>query len=106
MAVSGIREDDSRGRHTTTHRQLIKLPSGVIVIDTPGMRELGMWDVSIGWVKLLAMWRAILDCANSGIVVIRPRPGCAVRAAIESGELSIERWESYLKLEGSKIFRQ
>ena len=71
MAVSGIREDDSRGRHTTTHRQLIKLPS-VMVIDTPGMRELGMWDVSIGLGEALAMWRAILDCANSGIVVIRP----------------------------------
>ena len=46
MAVSAIREDDSKGRHTTTHRQLIRLDSGVMVIDTPGMRELGMWDVS------------------------------------------------------------
>ena len=45
MATSEIREDDARGRHTTTHRQLIMLPGGGMVIDTPGMRELGMWDV-------------------------------------------------------------
>ena len=48
MDTGGIREDDARGRHTTTHRQLLRLPSGVLVIDTPGMRELGMWDAAEG----------------------------------------------------------
>ena len=48
MDVGGIREEDSRGRHTTTHRQLIRLENGVMIIDTPGMRELGMWEVSTG----------------------------------------------------------
>ena len=48
MGVNGIREDDSKGRHTTTHRQLIMLENGAMIIDTPGMRSLGMWDVSIG----------------------------------------------------------
>ncbi len=48
MDVNGIRENDSKGRHTTTHRELIMLKSGVMVIDTPGMRELGMWDVTEG----------------------------------------------------------
>ena len=48
MTVNGIREDDSKGRHTTTHRQLIRLKSGAMIIDTPGMRELGMWEVSEG----------------------------------------------------------
>lgn len=48
MAVNGIREDDSKGRHTTTHRQLIMLKNDAMIIDTPGMRELGMWDVSNG----------------------------------------------------------
>ena len=48
MDVNGIREDDSKGRHTTTHRELIMLQNGVMIIDTPGMRELGMWDVTEG----------------------------------------------------------
>ena len=48
MAVKEIREDDSKGRHTTSHRQLIRLSSGVMIIDTPGMRELGMLDASAG----------------------------------------------------------
>jgi ribosome biogenesis GTPase len=48
MATRKIRDDDSRGRHATTHRQLIMLDNGVMIIDTPGMRELGMWDVSEG----------------------------------------------------------
>lgn len=60
MAVNGIREDDSKGRHTTTHRQLIMLPSGVMIIDTPGMRELGMWDVSSGLSEAFAVVEAFL----------------------------------------------
>ena len=50
MVANGIREDDSKGRHTTTHRQLIMLKNEAVIIDTPGMRELGMWDVSEGLV--------------------------------------------------------
>ena len=46
MDVNGIREDDSKGRHTTTHRQMLVMKNGAMIIDTPGMRELGMWDVS------------------------------------------------------------
>ena len=98
MDVSGIRESDSRGRHTTTHRELVMLQCGAMVIDTPGMRELGMWDVSEGLgqafadiEKFAAMCR-FRDCRHEN------EPGCAVRAAIESGELDESRLESYNKL--------
>jgi len=105
MAVQEIREGDSRGRHTTTHRQLYMLPagsmasSGAMVIDTPGMRELGMWDVSTGLGAAFADVEEVLarpcrfnDCKHE------TEPGCAVLAAIHSGELPAERWEGYAKL--------
>ena len=99
MAVKEIREDDSRGRHTTTHRQLFMTPSGAMVIDTPGMRELGMWDVSTGLGAAFADVEEVLarpcrfsDCGHGS------EPGCAVKTALENGELSPERLESYLKL--------
>ncbi|MCI7766759.1 MAG: ribosome small subunit-dependent GTPase A [Oscillospiraceae bacterium] len=98
MSVSGIRENDSKGRHTTTHRQLIRLENGGMIIDTPGMRELGMWDVSKGIgeafedVEEFTHMCRFSDCRHES------EPGCAVRAAIERGELSEERWESYKQL--------
>jgi len=99
MAVREIREGDSRGRHTTTHRELFLLPGGAMVIDTPGMRELGMWDVSTGLGTAFADVEAVLarpcrfsDCKHES------EPGCAVKAAIARGELPAERWESYRKL--------
>ena len=98
MTVNGIREDDSKGRHTTTHRQLVMLQDGAMVIDTPGMRELGMWDVSrglggsFGDVERYFSRCRFSDCSHIA------EPGCAVRAAIESGELPRERRESYVNL--------
>ncbi len=99
MSVGGVREYDSAGRHTTTHRQLLLLKSGLLVIDTPGMRELGMWDAGEGLStafpdveKFLGRCR-FTDCKHES------EPGCAIRAAIDSGELSKERWESYKQLE-------
>ncbi len=99
MDVKAIREDVSRGRHTTTHRQLFMLPSGAMVIDTPGMRELGMWDVSAGLGEAFSDVEEVLsrgckftDCHH------QTEPGCAVKSAIENGELSDDRWQSYLKL--------
>ena len=98
MAVSAIREDDSKGRHTTTHRQLIRLKSGVMIIDTPGMRELGMWDVAEGISDAFSDVEQIIgkcrfsDCRHAS------EPGCAIKAAIETGMLDISRWESYQKL--------
>ncbi len=98
MDVSGIRESDSRGRHTTTHRELVMLQCGAMVIDTPGMRELGMWDVTEGLgqafsdIEEYAAKCRFHDCRHES------EPGCAVRAAIESGELDESRLESYKKL--------
>jgi ribosome biogenesis GTPase len=98
MKTSAIRESDDTGRHTTTHRQLIELEDGVSIIDTPGMRELGMAMVEDG-----------IDSTFSDIVDLECRckfsnckhdtePGCAVKAAIESGELSMERFLLYKNL--------
>jgi len=104
MAVGDIREDDSRGRHTTTHRQLIMLPSGVMMIDTPGMRELGMWDVSSGLGEAFSDVESYFGRCKFNDCRHQTEPGCAVMAAIESGELSKERWESYLKLKREARF--
>ena len=98
MNVSGIREDDSKGRHTTTHRELIMLRNGAMIIDTPGMRELGMWDVTEGLsdafadVEELARGCRFRDCRHEN------EPGCAVRRAMESGALDKGRFESYKKI--------
>ncbi|HHV30370.1 ribosome small subunit-dependent GTPase A [Acetivibrio mesophilus] len=104
MAVSGIREDDSKGRHTTTHRQLIMLPNGAMIIDTPGMRELGMWDVSIGLGETFSDVESYFGQCKFKDCRHQTEPGCAVIAAIESGELTYERWDSYLKLKREAKF--
>jgi ribosome biogenesis GTPase len=96
LATKEIREDDDKGRHTTTYRQLILLPNGGIVIDTPGMRELAIYsgDLSRAFedIEELAAQCKFGDCSHS------TEPGCAVRQAIANGELSEKRFESYLKL--------
>ena len=99
MAAGEIREDDSKGRHTTTHRQLLRLSSGVMIIDTPGMRELGMWGVAEGLEEAFSDVEKYLgkcrfrDCRHES------EPGCAIRQAIDSGELDAARWESYRNLQ-------
>lgn len=98
MAVSEIREEDGRGRHTTTHRQLLRLPSGVMVIDTPGMRELGMWDITGGLGGAFADVEQYFGHCRFSDCRHQQEPGCAVKAAIGRGELSQERWENYQKL--------
>ena len=98
MAVNTIREDDSKGKHTTTHRQLIMLKSGAMIIDTPGMRELGMFDVSEGIGDAFADVAEYFGGCRFSDCKHNREPGCAVRLAIECGELPEERWQSYLKL--------
>lgn len=98
MKVSSIREDDSKGRHTTTHRQLIMLENGTMIIDTPGMRELGMWNASEGLdtafadIEELSEKCKFRDCSHQS------EPDCAVKKALENGQLSDKRWQNYLKL--------
>ncbi len=98
MAVNGIRKDDGKGRHTTTHRQLIMLKSGAMIIDTPGMRELGMWDVSEGLGEAFADVESLLGKCKFSDCKHQTEPGCAIKEAISSGYLSTERWESYIRL--------
>lgn len=98
MRTGEVRESDSRGRHTTTHRALIALPDGACLIDTPGMRELkptGEEDLTEGGfadIEALAAECRFRDCSH------RAEPGCAVRAAIEAGRLDPARLANYLKL--------
>lgn len=99
MATSEIREKDSKGRHTTTYRQLIELENGVTIIDTPGMREIGMAGVENGIddtfsdIKDLECQCKYSDCKHA------TEPGCAVKKAIENKELSEERYMLYKSLQ-------
>ena len=100
MAVKETRADDDEGQHTTTHRELFVLPGGGIVVDTPGLRELQLWDGGAGAVEAafsdieeLALECRFNDCSH------KTEPGCAVQAALRSGELSHERHRSWLKLQ-------
>ena len=96
--TGGIREEDSKGRHTTTHRELIEL-NGVSFIDTPGLRELGMVDAGEGIAGTFSdIAELISRCAFSDCTH-RNEPGCAVRQALENGSLSTERWKTYNRLE-------
>ena len=97
--VSAVRQGDDRGRHTTTHRELFSGPGGWLLIDTPGMRELQLWegdgglDAAFSDVAALAAGCAYRDCRHQG------EPGCAVAAAVARGELPAERLASYGKLQ-------
>jgi len=99
QATAEVRTADSRGRHTTTSRMLIPLPGGGAIVDNPGMRELQLWaaedslDEVFGEIAALAAQCRFRDCTHAA------EPGCAVRAALESGGLDPARWPAYRKLE-------
>ena len=95
MEVKEIREDDSKGRHTTTYRQLFRLSSGALVIDTPGMRELGLWDSQEGISLAFAEVEELFSKCRFNDCRHQSEPGCAVLAALEDGSLSPEQWRSY-----------
>lgn len=99
---------DGKGRHTTSHRELLRLPSGALLIDTPGLRSVGMWegqesldDGAFSDIDELAAQCRFADCKHEG------EPGCAVRAALEDGSLSPQRWDSYrtLRAEAEQVAR-
>src|SRR6185503_17189228 len=101
--TAAIRTSDDKGRHTTTHRELIVLPSGALILDTPGMRELGLVDAEAGVAKAfegvaaeveaLAEGCRFKDCAHG------EEPGCAVREALAEGRLDPARFENWGKLQ-------
>jgi ribosome biogenesis GTPase len=99
QATGAVREDDSRGRHTTTHRELLRMPGGALLIDTPGIRSLGIagaadgLDPAFADIADLALQCRFSDCRHAG------EPGCAVAAALVDGRLAPDRLESHRKLE-------
>jgi len=97
LATQEVRADDQMGRHTTTRRELILVPTGGVVLDTPGMRELQLWDADLeqtfGDVEEIARRCRFSDCNHD------QEPGCAIREALGDGSLSHERWQSYVKLQ-------
>ena len=102
MEVKEIREDDSKGRHTTTHRQLFRLSgkgipgtAGALVIDTPGMRELGLWDSQEGVSMAFAEVEELFTQCRFANCSHETEPGCAVLAALEDGSLSPAQWKTY-----------
>jgi ribosome biogenesis GTPase len=105
IATNGLRNDD-KGRHTTTHRELILLSNGAMVVDTPGMRELGMWgaesgiDTAFADIEELSVSCKYKNCTHTG------EAGCAVREAIAKGELSEERYKSYTKLMAENAYAE
>lgn len=98
LAAQAVRKD-GKGRHTTSHRELVRLPTGALLIDTPGLRSVGLWeakesleDGAFADLDDLASQCRFADCAHEA------EPGCAVRAALADGSLSAERWDSYRTL--------
>ncbi len=106
MEVNEIRVSDGKGKHTTTHRELIVLEAGGIVIDTPGMREIQLWDDSEGFdqnfedIKILADKCKFNDCQHD------TEPGCAVKKAIAEGQLTAKRLENYNKLKRELLYME
>ncbi len=105
METGEIREDDSKGHHTTTHRQLFVMDNGARIIDTPGMRELGMWvvddgiDFSFTDINDLIIQCRFSNCTHNG------EPGCAVAQALKEGTLTEKRWKNYWKIQKESKFQ-
>lgn len=97
--VNAIRDDDARGRHTTTRRELLMLPGGGMLIDTPGMRELGVLEDAGGVDATFADIAGVAEGCRFADCRHESEPGCAVREAIAAGVIGAERWASYRKLQ-------
>jgi len=99
QAIGEVRENDQRGRHTTTARELVALPGGGWLVDTPGLRSVALWDADEGLSRVFSDIEALAarcrfrDCSHG------PEPDCAIRAAIEHGDLDPARFEHYRKLD-------
>jgi ribosome biogenesis GTPase len=98
LKTQEVLRDDDRGRHTTSHRQLVLLPGGGVVMDTPGMRTMGIWEADTGLdnlfgdIEQLAQMCRFSDCRHDS------EPGCAVKQSLEDGTLDEARWKNYKKL--------
>ena len=116
MLTGRIREADAQGRHTTTYKQCIilpeeiKLPNGESIsggghiIDTPGMRKLIVSDIGEGREKSFEDIEKLIACCKFSDCQHKTEPGCAVRAALESGELNPKQWKTYLNLQKEEAY--
>jgi ribosome biogenesis GTPase / thiamine phosphate phosphatase len=98
LATGAVREGDRRGRHTTTHRELVLLPGGGVLIDSPGLREVGLWQADTGVARSFPEITALVDQCRFADCSHRREPGCAVLAAVADGRVSEERLASWRKL--------
>ena len=108
LETGDVREGDGKGRHTTVSREIVEIPGGGCIVDMPGVRGLGLWDAEAGIgaafpdIEDLAARCRFRDCKHED------EPGCAVRAAVEAGEVALERFESYqaLRQEAREVERR
>lgn len=106
LETGGIRDDDGKGRHTTTHRSLHLTPSGAWLMDTPGLRGLALWDGELG---VQSIFQDIEDLASSCKFTDcrhQSEPGCKIIEALESRQIEENRWQSYLKLKSEEAFQR
>jgi ribosome biogenesis GTPase len=98
LATGAVRDGDRRGRHTTTHRELVVLPGGGVLIDSPGLREVGLWGADDGVARAFPEITALVDQCRFADCTHRREPGCAILAAVADGRVSEERLASWRKL--------
>jgi ribosome biogenesis GTPase / thiamine phosphate phosphatase len=101
LKTQSIREDDSKGRHTTTHRELVLLPDSGLILDTPGMRTLALWDSENGegMARIFGEVEAIIKECRFSNCTHKSEPGCAIRVALRSGRLEEKKWINWQKLQ-------
>ena len=104
MEAKSIRENDDRGRHTTSHRQLFRLHSGALIIDTPGLRELGLWDSNEGMSITFAEVEEFFSYCQFSNCTHQSEPGCAVQAALKDGKITQKQWTQYQKQQRETAF--
>jgi len=104
MKVNAIRDDDGKGRHTTTYRQLFQLNNKTWIMDTPGLREIGVLDMEEGIEETFSDITSLFDQCKFRNCSHTTEPGCAVNEAIENGTLSFERWEMYCKIHAENVW--
>lgn len=106
LKTAETRAGDERGRHTTTHRELFVLPGGGVLLDTPGMREMAFWDAEKGVAEAFGEIDALAPSCRFGDCGHEAEPGCAVKAAVEKGDLPASRLESWRKLKRELAFQK
>lgn len=99
LKTQAIREDDSKGRHTTTHRELILLPGGGLILDTPGMRSLALWEADTGMDAVFGDIEELIKLCRFHDCHHQNEPGCAVKEALRTGKLDMNRWKNWQKLQ-------